>query len=267
MNCSQDKFAEVFEEWRPQLRSFILRLTANQEDTQDLLQDTFIRASQSLHSFQHRSSLKTWIFTIGSNLAKNHLRSKNRWADNATDLAKEATHRSSRILEGFMNVHQTSPHGAFDIREHINFCFTCIGKTLPIEEQVSLLLKDVYDFKVHEIAEILEKTEGSVKHLLLNARKKMIAIFEKRCSLVNKKGICHQCSELNGIFNPKHETQKKLMEIDMVKKASSESKKMLFSLRTHMVKAIDPYNSSGCELQFYHLRHVRNTMETSPQQV
>ncbi len=32
------------------------------------------------------------------------------------------------------------------MREHIDYCFTCISKTLPIENQVALILKDIYDF-------------------------------------------------------------------------------------------------------------------------
>jgi RNA polymerase sigma-70 factor (ECF subfamily) len=261
LSISPETFTEQFEQFKPQLRSFILRMTASVEDTQDLLQDTFIRARENLDQFQNKSSLKTWVFTIGSNLAKNFLRSKNLWAENAADLAKEATLRSPQIMEGFMQLHQTSPYGAFEIREHINFCFTCIGKTLPIEEQIALLLKEVYEFKLQEIAGILERTEGSVKHLLFNARQKMIAIFDRRCSLVNKKGICHQCSELNGIFNPGHETQKKLMKMEMVRRADIKTKKALFNLRTHIVKGIDPYNGEGCELQLFHLRHVKNTVE------
>ncbi len=138
-------------------------MTASIEDTEDLLQDTFIKASEKLHTFQNRSTLKTWVFTIAANLAKNLLRSKNRWPDNAAGIAKEATLASPQVMQRFMTVHQSSPHGAFEIREHIDFCFTCIGKTLPVEQQVALLLKEVYDFTIAEMAIILDKTEGAVK--------------------------------------------------------------------------------------------------------
>src|SRR6266700_6452297 len=107
------------------------------------------------------------------------------------------------------------------------------------------------------MAIILEKTEGAVKHLLHNGRQTMIGIFDKRCSLINKAGICHQCSELNGIFNPKHETQKELMELALVKEAGNRSKEELFDLRAKMIKAIDPLQSNGCDLHLYHLTHVK----------
>ena len=89
MTTLQDTFIKEFEIYKPQLKSFILRLTASVEDTDDLLQDTFIKATENLDTFQNRSSLKTWVFAIGGNLAKNFLRSKKSWTDDVADLAKE----------------------------------------------------------------------------------------------------------------------------------------------------------------------------------
>jgi len=64
-------------------------------------------------------------------------------------------------------------------------------------------LKEVYGFKVHEIAVIMDQTEAMVKCYLHVSRRRMIEIYDGRCSLINKQGICHQCTELNGIFNPR----------------------------------------------------------------
>ena len=60
----EKRLIDEFERLRPQLKSFILRMTASVEDTEDLLQDTFIKASQNILSFKGDSSLKTWIFAI-----------------------------------------------------------------------------------------------------------------------------------------------------------------------------------------------------------
>jgi RNA polymerase sigma-70 factor, ECF subfamily len=254
-------FFSEFEKFHPQLKSFILRMTASVEDTEDLLHDVFIKASENISTFESKSSLKTWVFSIAANHTKNFLRSKKRWTDNVTDIGKEAALSSPNFMQRIGEVSQNSTHGAFVLQEHINFCFTCIGKTLPIEQQIVILLKEIYGFKVSEISEITGETKGGVKHTLSNGRQTMISIFEKRCSLVNKKGICHQCSELNGIFNPHHETQKELMKIDMVKKANKRSQDVLFDLRTKIVKAIDPYDTEGADLQFFHIRHTKKAME------
>lgn len=218
---------DEFEKVRPQLKSFILRMTASVEDTEDIIQEAFIKSFQNIYTFKGNSSLKTWIFAIASNLCKNYLRSKKLWPENVTDISKEEALKSPNLISKMMEISTTSLHGDFEIREHIAFCFSCIGKSLPIEQQVAILLKEVYEFKVIEIAEILEQTEGVVKHLLFSSRQKMIDIFNKRCSLVSKLGFCHQCSELNGLFNPKHKLQKELMKIEMTKTETRTKEELL----------------------------------------
>jgi RNA polymerase sigma-70 factor, ECF subfamily len=144
-------------------------------------------------------------------------------------------------------VHDTSPAGAYEMREHIDYCFTCISKTLQIENQVALILKNIYDFQVKEIGLILGKTEGVVKHLLNDARNTMTDIFEHRCALINKNGVCHQCSHINEIFNPKQNQQEELMKLELVKASRKFNREQLFELRTLLVKAIDPLHAAGTD--------------------
>lgn len=65
-----------FEHCRPQLKSYILRITASVEDTEDIVQDTYLKAVSNILAFKGKSSLKTWIFAIASNLAKDNLKAK-----------------------------------------------------------------------------------------------------------------------------------------------------------------------------------------------
>ncbi len=87
-----------------------------------------------------------------------------------------------------------------------------------------MLLKEIFDFKVAEIATILNVTEGVVKHTLLDARKIMQDIFDHRCSLINKNGACHQCSELNGLFNPKQDFQEQKVKTGLEAKNGTRKK-------------------------------------------
>src|SRR5450432_1220150 len=128
-----DLLAKEFEKYGGQLKSFILRITASVTDTEDIIQDTYIRASEKLNSFKGESSLKTWLFAIASNLDKDNLRARKRWVDNVTDIAKEAAHSNPDFFRESMLIRTTSLQGQFEIKEHIAFCFTCISKTLPLE--------------------------------------------------------------------------------------------------------------------------------------
>ncbi|MDX1939426.1 MAG: RNA polymerase sigma factor [Saprospiraceae bacterium] len=250
-----------FQQIRVQLKSYLLRISASAVDAEDLVQDTYLRASEKLTSFRGESSLKTWLFAIASNLAKDNVRAHKRWTEDVTDISRTAALSNPQFFQEAMHIRATSPQGDFEIKEHIAFCFTCISKSLPLEQQICLLLKEVYDFKVSEITEIIGKTEAIVKYYLHTGRSKMVHIFEGRCALINKKGICHQCSELNGIFNPKQKIQEELVKIEMVREAENADKEHLFDLRMQIVQGIDPFESNAAALQLHHLEHNRKVME------
>jgi RNA polymerase sigma-70 factor (ECF subfamily) len=255
------QFTETFEQARSQLRSYILRITASVQDAEDIVQDTYIKASEKLESFRGESSIKTWIFSIASNLAKDNLRAKKRWPENVSDICKDHALSDPDYFPQALQLHATSPHGQFEVKEHITFCLTCISKSLPLEQQICLLLKEVYAFKVEEIATIIDSTEAMVKYYLHTGRSKMIKIFDGRCALVSKEGVCHQCSELNGIFNPQQNTQEELMKIEMARVAEKGEKEHLFDLRMQIMKEIDPFITGGYELQQHHLEYNRKVMD------
>ena len=240
-------FQTLFGEFQNQLKSYLYRLVTDRDDVDDLTHDTFIRAFTNISTFHQDSSLKTWVFKIATNLAYDHLRKLKRWQADAQDRAADLAISSEEIRQVFWMVHNTSPAGAYEMKEHIDYCFTCISKTLPIQNQVALILKNIYDFQVKEICIILEKTEGVIKHLLNDARNTMTDIFEHRCALINKNGVCHQCSHINEIFNPKQNQQEELMKLELVKASKKYNKEQLFTLRTLLVKAIDPLRASGTD--------------------
>jgi len=260
---TKEQFTKEFEQARPQLKSYILRITASVQDSEDIVQDTYLKASTKLDSFRGDSSVKTWIFTIASNITKDNLRAKKRWTENVTDICKAKALSNPSYFPEVMAIHQTSPQGQFEMKEHITFCFTCISKSLPLEQQICILLKEVYDFKVAEITEIVNTTEAMVKYYLHTSRAKMVNIFEGRCALINKEGVCHQCSELNGIFNPKQDFEIEKNKIEFAKKADNPNREHLLDLRIKIMKEIDPFNSNGSALQLHHLEHNRDVMENS----
>ncbi|WP_420629487.1 RNA polymerase sigma factor [Candidatus Leptofilum sp.] len=256
-----DNFTITFESFRGELKSFILRMTASVQDSEDIVQETYIKAHAKIDSFRGDSSLKTWVFAIAANLARDLLRAKKRWPENVTDICKDAALSNPQFFQEAMEIRQTSPQGHFEIKEHIAFCFTCVSQSLPLEQQITLLLKEVYGFKIKEIAEIMAQTEAMVKYYLRVGRSKMIDVFDHRCSLINKQGICHQCTELNGIFNPKQDVQVELVKIQMVRDEENESKEALFDLRMKILQELDPFESGAAELQLHHLEHNRQVME------
>ena len=172
-----DELTSQFVTFEGELKSFLLRMTASVQDAEDIVQDTYLKAQAKIHTFRGESSLKTWIFSIASNLAKDLLKSRKRWPETVTDICREEALGNRQFLQEAIHISQTSPQGHFEIKEHIAFCFTCVSKSLPLEQHLALLLKEVYGFKVAEIATILNQTEAMVKYDLHGSRSRMIVPF------------------------------------------------------------------------------------------
>lgn len=248
LNGDINAFQTLFAEFQNQLKSYLYRLLTDRNDTEDLVHDTFIKAFDKLSTFKGNSSLKTWVFRIATNLSYDHLKKYKRWQTDAQEKSRDLASGNVDIQKAFLLINLNSTSGAYEIKEHIDFCFTCISKTLLIENQVALILKDIYDFSVNDICLILEKSQGVVKHLLIDARKTMTTVFENRCALINKNGICHQCSELNGFFNPKKNQQEELVKVGLVKASKTFNREELYNLRTTLVREIDPLRSNGTDI-------------------
>ena len=73
---NKDQLAEEFKHLSGQLKSFILRIAASAVDAEDIVQDTFIKATENRNTFKEQASLKTWKFAIASNLVKDNLWTK-----------------------------------------------------------------------------------------------------------------------------------------------------------------------------------------------
>ncbi|MGH1433477.1 MAG: sigma-70 family RNA polymerase sigma factor [Lewinella sp.] len=66
----QSEYLQVEDE----LKSFVFRLVTNQQDTEDIIQDTYLKVDKNIDSFKEESSFKTWVFSIAINTAKKHLK-------------------------------------------------------------------------------------------------------------------------------------------------------------------------------------------------
>ena len=144
-------FEKEFLSLQEQLRSYLFRITTNQQDAEDLTQETFIRGLAKVDTFKGHSSLKTWIFTIATNLARDQFRTQKRWQEDYQDKCRTATYASQELQDIMADINQNSPSGKYELSEHIDFCFTCMAKTLTLEQQLVLILKEIYQFKMMEI--------------------------------------------------------------------------------------------------------------------
>jgi RNA polymerase sigma-70 factor (ECF subfamily) len=262
---SEAAFQDQFVRLRDSLTAYLFRITANRQDAEDLAQDTYLKAVQKLGGFAGRSSVKTWVFAIATNLARDHHRARRRWFEDTQDRCRETTQDAPEKVKAMRRLADASPAERYEFREHIDYCFTCLAKTLVIEQQLALILKDVYGFKVSEIMQILHLSEGRVKHALAAARRTMVGIYDRRCVLVSKQGVCHQCSEINGFINSWQDAHQEALQETLLREAEAGSpKEHLYDLRMELIRGIDPLDAPGAEVHAYLLERMDEEVMRAP---
>ncbi len=195
--------AELVEPLRRPLLAYVYRMVTHRADAEDLLQDVLVRVLQSLKSYRGGARFKTWVFGIATHVCLDHLRSKKRWRVEAQLEGEREAHASPDRIDR-LGVLMSHPDFIFEIREHIAFCFSCIGRTLPPEEQAAIMLREVLGFSNQEAAAILELSEPVFRHRLSAARSTMIDSYAGLCQLINKTGACWQCRGLRELAPEAH---------------------------------------------------------------
>lgn len=134
----------------------IRRLVIDHDDTNDLLQNTFIKAWTHLESFREESNLSTWLYRIASNEALTFLTSK-----------RKKVIQSLENIQPFTS-HQDSTTGK-DIQEKLLKAI----HTLPEKQRIVFNMKYYDELKYEEMSEILQTSVGALKASYHHAVKKI----------------------------------------------------------------------------------------------
>jgi RNA polymerase sigma factor (sigma-70 family) len=156
------EFNRLLTEYRNPLKYFALNLTRNDDDAQDLLQDTMLKALTYKEKFAEATNLKAWLYTIMKNTFINNYRRsvKTRSIIDASKDVHEVRVVAKRAYE--------SPESMIshkDINREIN----------TLEEDYRLPFQRFYDgYKYKEIADEMDLPIGTVKSRIFLARKKLM---------------------------------------------------------------------------------------------
>jgi RNA polymerase sigma-70 factor, ECF subfamily len=194
----QAAFGLLVEPWRRPLIGYIYRMVTHRQDAEDLVQDVLVRVLENIQEYRGEAPFKSWLFGIATHVCLDRLRRKKRWRVEAQKIGEEEAHADPEALPRLTELTRR-PEFRFEIREHIAFCFSCVSRTLPPEEQAAIMLREVLGFTNQEAAGILSISEPVFRHRLSAAREKMTGDFEGLCALINKSGVCYQCRALREI--------------------------------------------------------------------
>ena len=150
--------------------ALLFRLTSDAEEARDLTQETFLRAFQSIDRFRGDASLKTWIYRIAINQARNRWRWWRRRRRDAT-VSLDATdeHRDQPLAATLANENSPSPEQQTLARERESQLREALCG-LRESYRAAVILRDVEGFSYEEIAQTLQISIGTVKSRISRGR-------------------------------------------------------------------------------------------------
>jgi RNA polymerase sigma-70 factor (ECF subfamily) len=157
----EQAFRELYRRHTPRLFALVARLLARGDDeAEDVVQEVWIHAFESLGQFQWNSSFATWLTGVGLNRTRDRIRKYARSRESAVDSVPEV------------------PVGSAPHEERVDL--ERMIARLPDDQRLVLVLHDVEGMKHREIAERLQIPEGTSKTLLFHARHRLRALMSRK---------------------------------------------------------------------------------------
>jgi RNA polymerase sigma-70 factor (ECF subfamily) len=158
-------FAELVAEHQRMVVQLALNLLGDREEALDLSQEVFLRIFRTIHRFRGQSSLKTWIYRIAVNQARNRHRfwRRRRRADQVSLDAHMAEHGE------LTSTSESRPDRVFAQRELAARLEGALA-ALPFDQRTAIVLREIDGLSYDEIAYSLGVAVGTVKSRLTRAR-------------------------------------------------------------------------------------------------
>ena len=164
---SHRTFDDLYDQYRTAVYSFSYRLTQNRGEAEDLFQETWLRVAQNFPKVLDMQKVKAWLFTITANLHRDMLRKKRirrlflfqkRWKfdqdlTSCRDIPEDGSSDSANESE----------------QVDISLAISRAMASLPDQQRLIFVLKEVDGFKQSEISEILGMPVGTVKSMMYRA--------------------------------------------------------------------------------------------------
>ncbi|MET8683898.1 sigma-70 family RNA polymerase sigma factor [Streptomyces sp. NPDC004732] len=171
----------TLEKHRVELTGYCYRMLGSAFEAEDAVQDTMVRAWRSFEKFEGRSSIRSWLYRIATNVCLDMLNAGNRRArpmdlTAAAPLAQAALNPrpDNTWLEPIPDARVLptpgDPAEAAIAKESVRLAFVAALQSLPPKQRAVLILREVLAWKASEVAELIDTSVASVNSALQRAR-------------------------------------------------------------------------------------------------
>jgi RNA polymerase sigma-70 factor, ECF subfamily len=173
-------FAELTDPFRAELTAHCYRMLGSVHDAEDQVQETLIRAWRSYGDFEGRSSLRTWLYKIATNVCLRALENRSRrplpsglGAPGSPEeplAAGQEVPWLEPIPDALVRADPADPASVVVSRASLRLALIAALQYLPARQRAVLILRDVLQWRASEVADLLGTTTTAVNGLLLRAR-------------------------------------------------------------------------------------------------
>ena len=167
-----DDFQELTARYQRELLAHCYRMSGSVHDAEDLVQETLLRAWKSSAGFEGRSSVRTWLHRIATNVCLTDLEGRRRRPLPTGLGAPDSQAGDALVQDGEIPWLEPVPDTAVVVaeRDSIRLAFVAALQHLPARQRAVLLLRDVLRWSAAEVAEALDTTVAAVNSALQRAR-------------------------------------------------------------------------------------------------
>jgi RNA polymerase sigma factor (sigma-70 family) len=165
----KEKYVVFDKEFMPHIDSmynFAFRLTNDEDDANDLVQDTYLKAFRFINSFERGTNAKAWLFRILKNSFINDYRKKSKEPAKVDYQDVETTYNSTEDAE----MDATTDLRTETVQDMIGDEVANALNSLPVDFRTVIILCDIEGFTYEEMAKILDIPIGTVRSRLHRAR-------------------------------------------------------------------------------------------------
>ncbi|MBE0408382.1 MAG: sigma-70 family RNA polymerase sigma factor [Anaerolineales bacterium] len=165
-NGDRGEFSRMVESFSPFIYRLGMKILNNQQDAEDILQETFIKAFRHIKDFDGRSKLSTWLYRIATNEALMLLRKKypDTISVNGSDDDVEENQKPINLVDWCC-----LPEEELMSAESMNVLNRSVGR-LSTNLRLVFILRDIEGLSTRETAQVLDLSEAAVKTRLSRAR-------------------------------------------------------------------------------------------------